>query len=51
MHDVVFIQYLKGIQQLLEDEERILFCQLALLGQQTFESATIAILIDEVKII
>ena len=51
MHNVVLVQYLKGILQLLEDQQRILLRQLDLFRQQVLKRATIAILINEVKVI
>lgn len=51
MHDIVFIEYLKSLQQLLEDKQGMLLGQFDLLGEQVLESATVAIFIDEIEVV
>ena len=51
MHNVVLVQNLKGFQQLFEDEKRVWLRELALLGEEILESASIAKLVDKVEVI
>jgi hypothetical protein len=51
MHDVIFIQFLKGLQQLPENDQRLRLSQIFLLLEQRFKGTTVAVLIDEVEVV
>ena len=51
VHDVILIKNLEGLKELLKDQESALLIQNILLPQHSLESASIAILIDEIKIV
>lgn len=51
MHDVVLVQDLKGLKELFEDEKCVGFGKFTLLGQQVFEGASVAVLVDEIEVI
>jgi hypothetical protein len=51
VHDVVLVQYLEGFEELFENQEGRLFREFSLSGKQTLQSTSIAVLVNEVKII
>jgi hypothetical protein len=51
VHDVVLVQYLEGFEELFENQEGGLFREFSLSGKQTLQSTSIAVLVNEVKII
>ena len=51
MHDVMFVQYSEGFNNLCEICQGCLFWQCSLLFQEFFQGATVTELIDEVKVI
>lgn len=51
MHNIVFVEYLEGIDELLEDKQRLLFRDVFILSQDSFERASVTELVDEVEVI
>ncbi len=51
MHDVVFVEYLEGIDELFEDEEGLLLRDDLVLPEDSFEGATVTELVDEVEVV
>jgi hypothetical protein len=51
MHDIVFVEYLKRIKKLLEDEQSVFLGKASLLFKNTFKCAPITVLVDKVEII
>ena len=51
MHDIVFIEYLEGIDELLEDEECLFFGDDPFFAEHAFESAAVAVFVDEVEVV
>jgi hypothetical protein len=51
MHDVILIEYLKGIDELLEDEQSPLFRNDSIFPEYSLERASIAVLVDEVEVV
>ena len=50
MHDVVFIKYLKSIDKLLEDKQRLFFGNDSIFPEHSFQSAPVAVLVDKIEI-
>ena len=51
MHDVVLVEDLEGVDELLEDEQRLLFGDDAVLAEDALEGAAVAVLVDEVEVV
>lgn len=51
MHDVVLIEYLKSIDELFEDQKCFLFGYHFVFAKYAFESAAVAVLINEVEVV
>ena len=51
VHDVVFVEYLEGLEELPENEEGLLLGKLALLGEEIFQCASITKLVNEVEVV
>lgn len=51
MHDVVLIEYLEGIDELLEYFECFLFLDDSIFAEYAFKSAPVAVLVDEVEVV
>ncbi len=51
MHDVVFVEYLEGVDELFEDEEGLLFRDVFVLPEHSLEGATVTELVDEVEVV
>ena len=51
MHNIILIQNLKGLEELLEDKQCVLFWQFPLFGEQALQSASVAVFVDKIEII
>lgn len=51
MHNIIFIKYLKSVNKLFEDEQGVLLTDNSFFTKQSLESASIAILINKIKVI
>ena len=51
MHDVVLVEDLECLDELFEDEECLFFLNDSFFAEHAFEGASIAVLVDEVKIV
>lgn len=51
MHDVVLIEHLEGVDELFEDEKGLSFGNDPLFSEHSFESAAVAVLVDEVEVV
>ena len=51
MHDIVFVENLKGLQKLFQNEQGFLFLQGVFFPEKAFEGATIAVFVDEIEVI
>lgn len=51
VHDVVLVEDLEGVDELLEDEEGLLFGNDPLLAENALKRASVAVLVDEVEVV
>jgi len=51
VHNVIFVEYLKGIDELFEDEQGLFFGYNSIFPEHAFECASVAVFIDEVEVI
>lgn len=51
MHDVVLVEDLKGIDELLEDQQCLFLGDDAILPEYAFQGATVAVLVNKVKVV
>lgn len=51
MHNVILIEHLEGLEELFENEHGLLFWEFDLFGKEVFKCTTIAVFVNEIKVI
>lgn len=51
MHNIVFVEYLEGFDELFEDQKCCFFWDDSIFAKHAFESASVAVLVDEVEVV
>lgn len=51
MHDIILIEFFKGLKKLPEDDEGFFFFEHFTFLKERFESTSVAVLIDEVEVV
>ena len=51
MHDIVFVEFLEGLEELPEDDQCLVLLEYLFLLQVGLEGAAVAVLVDEVEVV